>query len=514
MKKIRAVYSSHPIFVILLVAFVLRLVAVFFSQGYAMHDDHFLIIESSSSWSHGHDYNKWLPATQQDWVDQGLKDEVRPEGHSLVYPGVHYLLFETFNFFGLENPKAQMYVVRFLHALFGVWLVWLVFSFAQRITSDYNARMIAWVAAIGWAMAFLSVRNLVEIVCIPFMFLALIQIHKGISKHAVKFGVLAGLYIAIAIAIRYQLFVFFGVLGIIMLLHKRWLLSLSMLLGFALFFGLLQGLLDYLIWGYPFAEMIEYFSYNSGDARFDYAEGNASFYGLNYWMVLAFVTVPLLGAFWFFGYFTQWKKHFWLFAPSFAFLTVHMAYVNLQERFIFPIMHLVLILGVVGWNEYKSLSRFWLNNKRLWNGIVTIAVVLNFMLLIFTTTYYGKKARVEASYYITNSNLNIKSVFQENTSDEYIPMIPLHYAGGWDIEFTPIKSENDWKENVDIIGFPKLIFFHGARDLDERIQVAENYLGRITEVASFQPSWQDRFIQWLNPMNRNDAIFVYVAYGE
>jgi hypothetical protein len=508
MKQIRAFYSSHPIIVILLVALVLRLVAVFLSQGYAMHDDHFLIIESSSSWSHGHDYNKWLPATQQRWVDLGLKDEVRPEGHSLVYPGVHYLLFEGMQACGLENPKAQMFVVRFLHALFGVWLVYLVFSFAKRITNESNARTIAWVSALGWAMAFLSVRNLVEIVCIPFMMLALIQVHKGLTKDGWKYGVLAGLCIAIAISIRYQLFVFFGVLGLILLLQKRWKLCLSMLLGFALGFGVLQGLLDYYIWGYPFAEMYEYFFYNSSEARFEYAEGNASFFGLNYWLVLAFVTLPVLGVFWFFGFFQQWRSQFWLFAPTIAFLIFHMAYINLQERFIFPIMHLVLILGVVGWNDFQASSKFWKNKASLWEGVKKMSWGLNVVLLVFAISYFGKKARVEAAYFLYHDT-EFSSAFQENTNDGYIPMMPMHYSGKWDFGFTPIRSVFDWEECKGWSNRPNLVFFHGSENLDARVQSAENYLGDLVQLAEFQPSWQDRLIQWINPMNRNDAIYLY-----
>ena len=45
-------------------AIAIRLIAVIFSQGYGMHDDHFLIIEASSSWVAGYDYNNWLPWTE------------------------------------------------------------------------------------------------------------------------------------------------------------------------------------------------------------------------------------------------------------------------------------------------------------------------------------------------------------------------------------------------------------------------------------------------------------------
>ncbi len=509
MNVLKNIYAQKPIWVILSMALLVRIIAAVFSEGYAMHDDHFLIIESSSSWAEGYDYNKWLPATQQDWVDRGLKDEVRPEGHSLVYPSIHYLLFESFNFMGLENPKVQMLVIRMLHVLFGVWLVWLVYSFASRLTTALNAQLIAWVSALGWAMAFLSVRNLVEIVCIPFLILALINIHKGTTNSPLKFGFWAGLCIAMAIAVRYQLFVFFGVLGIVLLIQKRWRLSISVILGFILGFGLLQGLLDYLIWGYPFAEMLEYFIYNSSEARFDYASGNSSFFGLNYWLVLSLITVPVLGAFWFFGFFTQWRKQSWLFFPALAFLIFHMAYVNVQERFIFPIMHVVLILGIVGWHEFKSKSKFWSSKQAFFNGITQCSWVLNFILLIFITTYYGKKSRVEASYSLYNQTEYVFAV-QENTVDGFLPMMPVHYIGNWDFEFYPVKSEGDWLNYVskfkEVQG---LILFHGDKQLNERIALAESYLGDLNCVGVYNASWQDRVIQWLNPVNRNDAIYAY-----
>jgi len=461
----------------------------------------------------GYDYNNWLPAAQQDLVDKGIKAELRPEGHSLVYPGLHYLLFETMNYFGLENPKIQMLVIRFLHALLGVWLVWLVFVLSKRLTCDKNARLIAWVSAVGWAMAFLSVRNLVEIACIPFMILSLIQVHKGMSQAPIKYGIIAGIYISLAISIRYQLFVFFGVLGLILLFQKRRDLALSMLLGFVLGFGLLQGVLDYLIWGYPFAEMIEYFTYNSGDARYDYAQANASFFGLNYWLVLAFVTVPVLGVFWFFGFFTQWRKNFWLFAPAFAFLLFHMAYINLQERFIFPIMHVVLILGIIGWNDFKLSSKFWKAKSRLWNGIKQLSWSLNLLLLIFATSYYGKKARVEAAFFLYTEN-SFNGAYQENINDGYIPLLPMHYARKWDFEFRQIMNVQDWEANQYIASSPRLIFFHGSENLNKRVEIAETYLGSMVMLSSFQPSWQDKLIQWINPINRNDAIYLYLVSSE
>jgi hypothetical protein len=54
-----------------------------------------------------------------------------------------------------------------------------------------------------------------------------------------------------------------------------------------------------------------------------------------------------------------------------------------------------------------------------------------------------------------------------------------------------------------------MILFHGNDKLHERIEKAELYLGPLVSVGIHQPSWQDRLIQWLNPVNRNDAIHAY-----
>jgi hypothetical protein len=508
MKQLNLFYKNQPLATLIVASLFVRLIAVFLSQGYAMHDDHFLIIESSSSWSHGKDYNKWLPSTQQAWVDLGWKDEVRPEGHSLVYPGIHYLMFELMNYFGLQNPKNQMYLVRLFHAFLGLWLVYLVFRFSEQISNKSNALTIAWVAALGWAMPFLSVRNLVEIVCIPFMFLALIHIQRGMNKDALKNGVIAGLFIAIAIAIRYQLFVFFGVLGLVILFQKHIKLGFAILLGFVIGFGLLQGFLDYWIWGYPFAEMIEYFSYNAGDARFDYAQSTSSFWGFNYWLVLSFITVPILGLLWFFGFFLQWKKQLWLFVPALAFLVFHMAYVNVQERFIFPIMHLVLILGVIGWSELRDSSSFWKFNPRFWNSIVKVSWSLNVILLVFMVSYFGKKARVEAAHFLYSKS-HYTRAFQENTVDGFIPLLPMHYASSWDIDLVPITDTSDFKNHINLMHQTELIFFHGQNNLQARVDYFKNNFGDLVFIREFKPSWQDRLIQWLNPVNRNDGIFLY-----
>jgi hypothetical protein len=88
--------------VILFAAIIARLIAVIFSQGYGMHDDHFLIIESSSSWANGADYNDWLPWSKGN--------DGHPEGHSFSYVGLNYFYFAFMKLVGFTDPKILMLV--------------------------------------------------------------------------------------------------------------------------------------------------------------------------------------------------------------------------------------------------------------------------------------------------------------------------------------------------------------------------------------------------------------------
>jgi hypothetical protein len=44
-------------------------------------------------------------------------------------------------------------------------------------------------------------------------------------------------------------------------------------------------------------------------------------------------------------------------------------YVNIQERFVFPVVFIVLILGVAGWETFRAQSTFWNKRTALWKGI-------------------------------------------------------------------------------------------------------------------------------------------------
>ena len=49
--KVAKICKRNPLLSIIFLAFIIRLFAVFFSQGYLMHDDHFLVIIPPMIWN-------------------------------------------------------------------------------------------------------------------------------------------------------------------------------------------------------------------------------------------------------------------------------------------------------------------------------------------------------------------------------------------------------------------------------------------------------------------------------
>ncbi|MBL0048318.1 MAG: glycosyltransferase family 39 protein [Bacteroidetes bacterium] len=205
--------EEQPLRLVLASAILFRLLAVIFSKGYGMHDDHFLVIEAAQSWADNFDYNNWLPSKE---VSAG------PSGHSLFYTGLHYLLFKGMQSIGLYDPQLKMFVVRFIHAAFSMLVVLL----GYKITEQYAGKKVAFRAgmmlALFWFMPMLSVRNLIEVVCVPFLMLGTWMLLKNEPTKKSSIYLWAGFIAGTAFSIRFQSTLFVGGLGMLLLIQRNW----------------------------------------------------------------------------------------------------------------------------------------------------------------------------------------------------------------------------------------------------------------------------------------------------
>lgn len=498
MQLIDRYWKERPVVVILLAAVLLRLVASVFAKGFGMHDDHFIIIEPAHSWVMGQDYDNWLPRSGEN---------TGPSGHSFFYIGFMYLVFQLLDMLSIHSPQTQMFFIRLLHALFSLITVYYGYRIALKLSDARTARLTGILLALYWFMPWLSVRNLIEVVCIPFMVLGtwyLISASPGWRWKALMAGFMFGL----AFAVRYQLLVYIAGVWLALVLERKWKENVTFVLGLILSIALTQGVIDFLIWKIPFAELKQYILYNIHH-RYDYITGP----WYNYLVFLLVFLIPPVSVFIFAGFFRNWKKQMILFIPVLLFLIFHSVFPNKQERFIIPVVPFLLISGVTGWQELTARSRFWQNHRRLLSGCWIFFWIINLALLPVVTTMYSKKARVESMTYLSRYP-GIDFVLFDDTFRHEV-LIPPSYYYGDKLNVYSISGTHPYdslKTQLQIYGkakYPRFVLLFQDKETDQRVDKIRALLPNIEYETRIGPGLVDRILYWLNPVNANQTIIIY-----
>lgn len=516
--KVLSFFQASPYRSILLLALVVRLLAAVFARGYGMHDDHFCVIEPAQSWVDGTDYNNWLPQHQE---------HPSPQGHSFFYVGIHFLLFSFLQMLGCTDPQWKMFIVRLLHGLLSLLTVACGYKIAERVAGQKVAVKAGLLLALCWFAPFFSVRNLVEAAAIPFLFWSTWIIYKTTGRSTRLFHLfVAGLIAGVAFSLRFQTLVFIGGMGIALLIEKKWKETLSLALGTIISIAIIQGLPDLFIWGRPFAEMTEYIRYNLVH-RYEYGINR---YTLYLEVIGGFLIPPVCFLF-FWGYFSQWKKQLLLFLPSFLFLVFHTWFPNKQERFIYTIVPFVVLLGVIGWEDFyervlagKAEWNKW--NRRIWNFFW----IVNTFLLIVLTFTYSKRSRVESMVWLGRHNRSLQAFLIDDVNRRSPVMTPLFYTGQWPVSYQignePLPDSSfryrlvrDDRYNKVIYSYdffrqpgvlcPQYVLFADSSHLQQRIAHARKYFPHLQYRETIRPGLVDRLITKINPFNRNEYFFIY-----
>lgn len=482
---------------ILILAFLLRFIAVIFAQGFGYHDDHFLIIEASQSWVDGHDYNHWLPWNQED---------PKPEGHSFFYVGVHFCFFWIMDALANFSPAVKMFIIRLLHALMSLLVVYFSYTITLRISDKKNAINVGFLMAVFWIFPWLSVRNLVEMFCIPFLLGATHLLYKQENKPSPGLLIWAGFIAGLAFSCRFQTGFYILGLGISTLFIYRIKSTIYFSIGVIFSILLIQGGIDLIIWKRPFAEMTEYILYNLANK---YSYGTGAWY--TYVSLLTGLLFLPLGLIYWYGFYkASSRKSMFVWLPTLLFLIFHSFYPNKQERFIFTIIPMFILLGQTG--LYLANQENKKSFRRFLDISLCIFLILNTLLLPLTLTYYGKKARVESMKYLSKYE-NINYLMTENTNASSGKMPPLFYLKQWPGVYEVDNTRScdslsyNWKENPNFQ--PSFVLFEGDKNLKNRIDTVKKQFPLLEYEATFVPGFVDRMLYTLNPMNANETIYIY-----
>lgn len=497
-QSLKEYYDKHPLALMLIAGAFFRMLAVIFAKGFGWIDDQFLIVEVAQSWVDGTDYYKWLPDTPGN---EG------PVKFSFFYTGIVYYLLSFLETIGITSPQGKMYFVRFVHAAWSMLIISLGYKITLQLSNKKNANTVGWMLAMLWLFPFLSVRTLVEFVSIPFLLWAILLVIDSKTNQRLFYYLLAGVLLGIAFSIRLQTALITGGMGLVFLFERKWLKTIVFGLGFLLSLAIFQGLIDYYFWGYPFAQLIEYVSYNMHSAA-NYTVGPWYIYLLLFFGIL----IPPLSVMLLTGFVFNWRKTAIIFVPVIIFLLFHSYYPNKQERFVITVIPMIIILGVIGWDKLRSQL-----NSQKWNNFSRYSFVffwvLNFIVLIPVTLMYSKKARVESMEYLS-AYKQMDYFLIEDVHRGVLRAPPLYYTDNWPqydsivygMDVGKYAQQWNWDEASSQ---PDFVLFFQPINIDKRVSELKQYLPNIVYDTTIRPGNADRFLHWLNPINANENIYIY-----
>ena len=501
MKHLLNYWENKPLSLLLWLAVFLRIISVIFAKGWGMHDDHFLVIEASQSWVDGTDYNHWLP---------GNLANNPPQGHSWFYVGIHYFIFSFLKLIHLNDPQLKMYVIRLIHAVFSLITVWLGYKVTEKLSNKKTAAFTGLLLAVYWFMPWFSVRNLVEVVCIPPLLGGIwIILNASKKKHVLAVYIWAGFIIGLAFSIRFQTLIFASGIGLALLLQKKIKEGFAYGFGLVISIILIQGIIDLIIWGYPFAELQEYIRYNIENAT-----NYITLAWYTYIMLLLALLIPPVSFFMIFGFFRTWKKHLLIFLPTLIFLMFHSYFPNKQERFIFPIIPFIIILGMIGWESFRQNSNFWKKRKILLRYCWIFFWVINLSLLPVISTMYSKRARTESMTYLSQYS-DIEAIIIEDVNRSSVKMPALYYLGQWihPYELTKLKSVDSLSVEIAKNGnYPDFVLFIEEKDLDQRVENMKILFPKLEYETLIEPGFVDKVLYRMNPRNANQTVHIYATH--
>ncbi|MBD77686.1 MAG: hypothetical protein CL840_01940 [Crocinitomicaceae bacterium] len=496
---VRKYKAEKPLFLLLVVALIPRIISILFSKGYGMHDDHYLIVEAAQSWVDGYDYNSWLPKNRPN---------SDPTGHSWFYVGLHYYFFLFLDLINLGEPGTKMFIVRLLHGFYSLLALPPLYYIGKQISNKDLAFKAVLVYGLLWFLPILSVRNLVELVSVPPLLWATWLLVKN-DNQKIKNVVLAGLLMGVAMSIRLHMSLFIGGIGLVLLFKKR--LVHAIVFGISVVVSLFVTQIgDIILWGRPFAEIGEYIAYNLANKTSYF---NAPWY--QYFGTIVGLLLPPLSLVWLIGYLGSWKKYALLFWPSFIFFAFHCYFPNKQERFILPVFPFLVLLGTIGWYRFieKKNSDGW-RKTNTW--FYRIFWGLNILLLLVVSPSYSKKSRVESMEFFATQP-NYQGVIVEYSMEYDVPMLPRFYAQAWNTIFYLSKDPEYTNKQIEKFNKrtqetrPNHVLFFEDTDLANREeQFKKTFNCELEYLTRREPSYLDALLHKLNPNNSNETALIYL----
>lgn len=496
--------NRHPLLTIMFAAIVLRLLAVFFAQGYMAHDDHFETVEIAWSWHH-----------EGMFLDNGtLRWEGKPDYgvlRSAVYNMFMLGLMKATAWFGVEQLNTHMYFNRLVHALLSLLPVIFGYRYLKEETNERTALIGGLMLAGYFLMPYLAVRNLTEVVAANLLLPGLYYAHRSLKNELAwrQGAVVAGVLCGLAIMIRYQAAAAVVAVPVAMLLtNRRWRIPLvfCVTLGVIL---MIQACLDIYTHGYfwgSFRNMVG----NLGEPTIP-----GPWY--RYILLLFGIMIPPFSLVFIGSMFSieVLKRHLVLIGALVSFVVIHSFIAEKQERFMATILPMLIVAGMVGMYELVRQSCWFANAKKLRVGLWTWFLAVNLVGLAVFTFNFGKRGAIEPMVYLSRQPDADRILIDATERRLFIPYSYWNYDrseavplfGAADIDSAIAQGRLDPKNP------PQYAVIFTDSKLDQHLGILRDKLGDYEVVFHGEPSLVDALANKLNPKynRRNESWVVKLA---
>ncbi len=487
----KRLFEKYPLVILIIFGIILRIIASFFSKGFLTLDDHHNLVIDADLLASG------FPSMA------GLPDDFKD---SVLYPFIVSLIMQIVRVFGVTSPDTEMLFIRLAHGLFSVIGIYLVFKILEAKVDKRSAAIGGLFMTAFFVMPIFSVHQFEEVICqIPLLasFWYFIRFEKE-NKNLFLF--LSGIFIGVALILRFPLisFVVPFAIGIIITKSSRK-LSFLFIFGFLVII-FLQSLSNLYVngeFGYSFSQNYGFIlnDYNSIIKSDGYPAGPP----LRYLLTLLATFIPPFSILFLISAVRGGKTFIILGISVLAFLIAHSVIENKQERFLLPIIPILIILALAGFNSMRQWFQK-INLSKIYKYNWIYFWVFNTILMVFFIFHYGKKDRVEPLVYI-NDKQDAAGVLIAQFS--YSFLVPDYYLG----KTIPINIVDDKKK----LQQQEMIFNYCVLYTDS-LEQDKNDLEKIMErkfvlEKTIKPSLGDFIAHKLNPkFNKSRTCYIFKIY--
>lgn len=487
--------KDNPLATVMITAIVFRLLAVIFSKGYLYTDDHYETVSVAYQWLKNGLFNA------DGYLTWGGREDSSMIARCPLYTLFLYGIMKIQFLFGIESLNNLMYGIRAVHSLLSLISVYTIYRLIQLVTGSIKWAMIGgFFMALHFAVPTLSARTLIEFFNGHFWLLAIYLIYLyHYKKRSGSLLFWSGIIAGLAWMIRFQIVFAIIFVPILLLWEYRKIKEALWFSAGALTMVLVAGLLDYFVLGSFLSGTINHISQNLDDIT-PAVEEPVWVYAV----VLIFLFIPPLSIITFIlsGFKKFWIKHKVLVFSTCSFILIHTYFWNRQERFMMPIIPvIILIMTLVVWQQYSE-KGFLYRHKLLFKYMTIISIVINLFLLPIFTMNYGHKGLVEPMVKIEKIATNPAIVFF--SPEKYNELYPDDYVGFSGRTRYNISSWEGIKEHIAEFGIDTLESYYilypkNNENIQDYLDSLEIHLGTFEQLYHVGPSTIDYVLHLLNP---------------